>query len=93
MPGNYSPIFAYLRARRLDLKLSQSEVAALAGVTQTYLSKIEKGKIEPRLHTLEDLARALSLELRLIPTELAPTIHSLLQSSDAPQPLFEAEAE
>ena len=93
MAGNYSPIFASLRARRMDLKLSQSEVASLAGVTQTYLSKIEKGKIEPRLHTLEDLARALSMELMLIPIELASTVHSLSQTSDTSRPLFAAETE
>jgi transcriptional regulator with XRE-family HTH domain len=93
MIGNYSPIFGYIRARRKELKLSQSQVASRAGVTQAYLSKIEKGKIEPRLHTLEDLARAVSLELLLVPAELAPMVHSLLQSGEAPKPLFEAEPE
>jgi transcriptional regulator with XRE-family HTH domain len=93
MVGNYSPIFGSLRARRTDLKLSQSEVASRAGITQAYLSKIEQGKIEPRLHTLEDLARALSLELMLVPLELSPTVQSLLQSGNAPQALFAAEPE
>ena len=34
---------------------------------QTNYSKIEHGKTNPRLRTLQDLARALSLEVMLVP--------------------------
>lgn len=91
MAGNVSPIFTGIRERRLALKLTQAEVARRAGITQTYLSKLEQGKIEPRLHTLEDLARAISFEIMLIPIEIAPTVRSLSYASETPQPLFAAE--
>jgi len=91
MEGTISPIFTDIRARRLALRLTQADVARRAGLTQTYLSKLEQGKIEPRLHTLEDLARALSFEILLIPAELVPTVRSLSHSSENPKPLFAAE--
>ena len=91
MSGNFSPIFEAFKARRLALRLSQEAVADRVGVSQAYLSKIEKGRIEPRLHTIEDLARALNLELMLVPFELSATVKSILGGSEQPKPLFSAE--
>jgi len=91
MTGTISPIFGDIRARRLALRLTQADVARRAGLTQTYLSKLEQGKVEPRLHTLEDLARALSFKVMLIPAELAQTVRSLSYPSENPKPLFAAE--
>lgn len=81
-----------LRQRRLALGLSQGEVAARAGTTQAHYSKIELGKRDVRLGTLEDLARALSLEVTLVPTELVPTVTAMIGQEAAPEdrPLFEA---
>lgn len=92
MPGNISPIEALVHRRR-GLGLSQHAVADRAGLTQTYLSKIERGKVDPRLSTLADIARAESMELILVPQDLVVSVRALLGQgprSDE-RPLFTAE--
>lgn len=86
-------ILPILKERRLALGLTQAEVAKRAGLSQTHYSKIEHGKIDPRLNTLQDVARALSAELIVIPRELLTTVNSLASrgpSADK-KPLFLAE--
>ena len=92
MLGYISPIEGLIR-RRQALGLSQHAVADRAGLTQTYLSKIERGKVDPRLSTLQDIARAESMELVLVPQDLVASIRA--QLGHGPQPeerrLFTAE--
>jgi transcriptional regulator with XRE-family HTH domain len=82
-----------LRSRRQALGLTQHEVAKRSGLLQTNYSKIEQGKTDPRLSTLQDIARALSLEVMLVPSELVDTVHALTGQSEVPEdkPLFSAE--
>lgn len=49
-----------LRARRIALGLTLVEVAKKAGVTEGYLSKVERGIQEPGAFTLERILAALS---------------------------------
>jgi predicted transcriptional regulator len=86
-------ILSSLEERRRSLGLTQAEVAKRAGLSQTHYSRIEQGKIDPRLTTLQDVARALSAELLVIPTELVSTVNSmaLRDSSADKKPLFRAE--
>ena len=81
-----------LRERRRTLGLSQAEAAERAGLRQNYYSRVELGKIEPRLSTLQDIARALGLELMLIPAELVQTVSAVAGQGPPPaeQPLFVA---
>lgn len=60
---------------------------------QTNYSKIERSKTDPRISTLQDVARALSLEVMLIPAELADTVDALAGRGPSPddKPLFLAE--
>jgi predicted transcriptional regulator len=53
-------------------------VAKRAGLTQTYLSKIEHAKVDPRISTLQDVARAEGLEIVLVPIELVPAVRAML---------------
>lgn len=46
-----------VRERRKRLKLTQVELAELIGITQGYLSEIERGKYTPRDWVLERLER------------------------------------
>jgi len=73
--------------------LSQEVAARRAGLTQTYLSKVERAKIDPRLSTLQDIARAQGLELMLVPQEIVPAVRALLGSAANPddRPLFSVE--
>jgi DNA-binding XRE family transcriptional regulator len=50
-----------LRAARLKLELSQEQVADRSGVHATEVSRIEAGKRDPRVSTVERLAKAVEL--------------------------------
>jgi len=52
-----------VRERRLTLGLSQTEVAARAGMTQSALSRLEAGGAVPTIPLLERIATALGAEL------------------------------
>lgn len=62
--------------------LSQQAVASLAGLTQSRYSAIELGKIDPRASTLAEIARALDLELMLVPKEVVPVVESVLAGAE-----------
>jgi len=82
-----------LRFRRQRLGLTQQGAAERSGLRQNYYSKIEQGKTDPRFSTLQDIARALSLELMLVPAELVDTVKALSDQGPSPEdkPLFSAE--
>lgn len=48
-----------LRTLRLKKGLTQAKLAELTGLTQAYIAKIEAGKADPRLSTLEKLSSVL----------------------------------
>jgi predicted transcriptional regulator len=87
------PILEELAAQRHRTGLSQEAVARRAGLTQTYLSKVERAKIDPRLSTLQDIARAQGLEIMLVPSDTVPAVRALLGQGQNPQerPLFSIE--
>lgn len=58
-----------VRARRLELDLSQGEVGRRAHMTQSAVARFEAGGTIPSLPVLDRLARALELDLRV---EMAP---------------------
>lgn len=62
----------HVRARRLQLGLSQRGLARQTGVTATYLSRLESGdRANPTLLVLEALCEALELELLIGPSGTA----------------------
>jgi ribosome-binding protein aMBF1 (putative translation factor) len=52
-----------VRARRLELGMSQTELAERAGMTQSAVSRLEAGGAVPTIGVLERLAAALSADL------------------------------
>jgi transcriptional regulator with XRE-family HTH domain len=50
-----------LREARLKLELSQEQVAERSGVHATEVSRIEASKRDPRVSTVERLARAVKM--------------------------------
>jgi predicted transcriptional regulator len=54
---------AELEARRLELGLTQTQVAARMGTSQSAIARLESGDADVRLSTLERYAAALSHEL------------------------------
>jgi DNA-binding XRE family transcriptional regulator len=58
-----SPIAAHLRERRVELGLTQQEVARAAGTSHSAISRLEKGTNIPQLPTLQRIAVVLDEEL------------------------------
>jgi len=52
-----------LRKIRTEKKLSQATLAKRAGLSREYVNKIEAGRYDPPLSTLEALAKALKVKL------------------------------
>lgn len=50
-----------LKTIRLQKSLSVRQLAARAGMSYTFVSNVENGKVDPALSTLRRLARALSV--------------------------------
>lgn len=76
-----SATLAHLAARRQLLGFSQDDVARLTGLTQATLSRMERGVGDPRLSSIQETARALGMDLRLVPRELLPYVDDLLRSA------------
>lgn len=70
-----------LRAAREARNMSQRELSARSGLTQSHISQIERGTMEPGLSSLVDVARALDLEVVLAPKTLMPAIGNILGSA------------
>jgi len=71
-----------LREARARKGLSQRELAGLAGIQQSHISKIESGEVDPRISTLMELGRALSLELILVSRKALPAVRAVAESVD-----------
>lgn len=52
-----------VRERRLELGMTQVELARRSEMTQSQLSRLEAGGVEPTIRVLERLARALDADL------------------------------
>lgn len=72
-----------LQAARERKGLSQRALAAKLGVRQSYVSRIETASIDPKSSSLTEIARALDLELVLLPRRLLPAVQAL-QRQDEP---------
>ncbi len=63
LPGSGRTIGQRIHIRRVELNLSQSELASMAGISATNLCKIERGQHGPGLPTLMKLAPALQMSV------------------------------
>ena len=59
--------------------LRQEDLAKLAGTSRVTVGRVEAG-FDPRLSTVYELARALGLELTLVPKALAGEVQAFIQS-------------
>ena len=74
-------IAATLKAARERKELSQRELSKRAGVPQSHISKIESGGVDLRISSLADIARALDLEIALVPRKALPALKSITRST------------
>jgi transcriptional regulator with XRE-family HTH domain len=66
-----------LKAAREAKGLSQRALSDLVGVPQSHISKIEKGGVDLRLSSLVEIARALDLEVTLVPRKNLSAVRSI----------------
>tara|TARA_R110000744_G_scaffold36034_6_gene83271 strand:+ start:8768 stop:9118 length:351 start_codon:yes stop_codon:yes gene_type:complete len=70
-------IVGVLRAAREAKGIRQSALAHTVGISPAHLSRIESGKITPTLATLQEIARALDLEIMLIPRQSVSAVRAM----------------
>jgi y4mF family transcriptional regulator len=75
---------AAVRARRADLRLSQQDLADMAGVSERFVRFVEQGKQSLRLDTLLALLDTLGLELELGTRTSAAARALVTQPSELP---------
>lgn len=78
-----------LKRAREQRKQTQHELASHSSFQQAQIARAETGA-DIRVSTLIELARALGLELKLLPQALVPAIDALLrnESSQDERPLY-----
>jgi len=80
-----SDLIQELVAARKARGLSQRELGEKVGWPQSHVSTIEKGKTDLRLSGLIELARALDLEVALVPKKSVPAVESVVRQSLPPE--------
>ncbi|MEM3641299.1 MAG: CBS domain-containing protein, partial [Candidatus Bathyarchaeia archaeon] len=59
--GGYMALTGFmLKKLRLEAKLTQKKLAELVGVSQAHIAKIEQGKVDPRLSTVNKILQVLT---------------------------------
>lgn len=79
MPYTIEYIAGALKDVRQAQRLTQRALGRKAGVPQSHISKIENGAVDLRLSSLVELARALHLELMLVPRTTVPVVQSIIR--------------
>jgi transcriptional regulator with XRE-family HTH domain len=80
MDSILSRILNELAAIRRASGLTQQELADRAAVTRTTVQRIESNAIDPKLDTLLVLARALDLDVMLVPRSLRTELEHFVQA-------------
>ncbi len=77
------------RQARVAARLTQEEVAVLAGLSRPSYRDIETGAAAARTTTLINVARALGLEMMLVPQAMVPAVEAFLRpDTDEDEPAF-----
>ncbi len=74
-----------LRSTREQRGLTQKELADRLGVRQRQISDLERSAMDPRFSTVQDVARALELELVLVPRQLVSAVEGLQRAGRDPR--------
>lgn len=86
------PIMAQLRARRLARNIHTKALARILGITQDYLTSVERGRGTPKLSLLHAWCKALGLAVVLAPADTyAPVpVASISQPASNPAPAVQS---
>ena len=75
-----------LKHARQAARMSQRALAALVGIPQSHISRIESGVVDAQISTLVGIARVLGCDFRLVPRSVLPGIDSLIGRADPTRP-------
>ncbi len=73
-------IAASIKAARIAKDFTQKQLGERVGLPQSHISKIETGGVDLQLSSLVEIARALDLELKLVPRKTLPAIEGVVRS-------------
>lgn len=65
------PLVTALAAIRKSKQITQAELAQRAGLARMTIQRLESNGLDPRLSTLQDMAKVLEQELVVIPAHLS----------------------
>jgi HTH-type transcriptional regulator / antitoxin HipB len=95
MTSTIQPLLDQIKAARQRKGLSQRALGERVGLPQSHISKIEKGTVDLQASSLIELARAVDLELVLLPRTSLPAIRAIQESdigvtdrTTAPRPAY-----
>lgn len=71
---------ASIRAARQAKALTQKELGQRVGLPQSHISKIEKGSVDLQLSSLVEIARALDLEVKLVPRKALAAVEGAVRA-------------
>lgn len=69
-----------LAQARKAADMTQAALADAAGLSRMTVQRIESGDIDPRLSTLQEMARVLGLELMAVPAALRPELDAFVRA-------------
>jgi transcriptional regulator with XRE-family HTH domain len=79
---SFGELASGLKRARANKRLSQRGLSTKISFPQSHISNIESGKVDLKTSSLIELARALDLEVMLVPRSLVPTVSALIQGSE-----------
>lgn len=77
-----SELLEQLRAARLAQGLSQRQLGERIGLPQSNIARLESGGTDPSLSKIIELARALDLDLQLIPRKALPAVQGAMRANE-----------
>ena len=80
MSAGIEEIAARVREARIAKALTQKELGRRVGLPQSHISKIEKGTVDLKLSSLVEIARALDLEITLVPRKALPAVEGAVRA-------------
>jgi len=80
MNAKIDEIAASIRAARQAKALTQKELGQRVGLPQSHISKIERGAVDLQLSSLVEVARALDLEVELVPRRALSAVAGVIRA-------------
>ncbi len=78
-----------IHARRLELKMTTTELGRLVGIQSSAVSKYEKGRIEPKTSMIKAFAKALNVSpVSLLPDDPSTEQEKLIDAYWKAEPVY-----